>query len=94
MTMKLPDTFDVVKLQPVLGQAYDVEFSDSRFRKSYMEFVLTADGWVRVKWDVPSTELLRGMQVNFEIMGKQIGTTARSVDRLAEEMRRWYGPAT
>jgi len=58
-----------------------------------MEFVLTRkDGWIRVKWDVPSDELLRGMRVTFEIQKKVIEKTTEEFDRLEKAMREWYGP--
>ncbi len=90
--MKMPDTFDVIKGRAKLGATYGADMT--KFHKSYMEFVLTGDGWIRVKWDVPATEVLRGMAIAFEVTKNQMDMTVRSANQLAEEMRRWYGPAT
>lgn len=90
--MKLPDTFDVMKGHATLGQTYKTDMT--RFLQSYMEFVLTRDGWVRVKWDVPTSEVLKGMRVAFREIGQQIETTAQSANQLAEAMRKWYGSTT
>ncbi len=94
--MKLPESFDVMKgIEPGSSSSQILTSSMLRYRKSFMEFVLTRkDGWIRVKWDVPSTELLRGMKVTFEIQKKAIVTATGEFDQLAEAMRDWYGPAT
>ncbi len=88
-------SFDIMESRrghAVLGQTFEKDMS--KFAKSYMEFVLTADGWVRVKWDVPASQVLKGMEITFEYTRQQMDMTARTADRLVEEMRKWYGPAT
>ncbi len=93
--MKLPDTFDLMKGHAKLGHTYRTNALNSRFHKSYMEFVLLVSGeWIRVKWDVPASEVLKRMTMTFEFTKNQMDITARSVDRLVEQMREWYAPAT
>lgn len=94
--MKLPDTFDVMKGVKLGSRSSQILTASAlKYRKSFMEFVLTrSEGWIRVKWDVPSTELLRGMKVTFEIQKKAIVETTEEFDRLEKAMREWYGPAT
>lgn len=88
----ISQTFDLTKGHVGLSQTYGSDMG--RFVNSYMEFVLTADGWIRVKWDVPASEVLKRMTMTFEFTKNQMDITARSVDRLVEQMRKWYAPAT
>lgn len=93
---KFPETVDVMKGLSLGSASTQILSSSSlKYRKSFMEFVLTRDdGWIRVKWDVPSNELLRGMKITFDIQNKVVKTTAAEFDRLADAMRRVYGSAT
>jgi hypothetical protein len=62
-------------------------YSSKPFRPNFMEFVLTAEGWIRVKWDVNAAQVLRAMGSTFQEFGTSFHATARDMDILAERIR-------